>query len=111
MQGRLELIKPQNLTNTRQYGKTLRVEFTLTKLQEDLPEQESSRQITRAHKILTKATRTKHFQFQTKISQANQHAKALQKSSKLKKKKQVQAVGCTANISSKFGQLLLSPEG
>ena len=40
--------------NTRQYSKTLRVEFTLTKLQEDLLEQESSRQITRAHKILTK---------------------------------------------------------
>ena len=31
--------KPQNLTNTRQYGKTFRVKFTLTKLQEDLPEQ------------------------------------------------------------------------
>ena len=33
--------KPQNLTNTRQYGKTFRVEFTLTKLQEDLPEQKA----------------------------------------------------------------------
>ena len=66
MQDRLELRKSQNLTNTRQYGKTFRVEFTLTKLQEDLPEQESSRQITRAHKILTKATETKYLQFQTK---------------------------------------------
>ena len=84
--------KPQNLINTRQYGKTLRVEFTLTKLQEDLPEQESSRQITHAHKILTKATETKHFQFQTKISQADQHTKALQKSSKLKNKFRQSAV-------------------
>ena len=41
---------PQNLTNTRQYGKTLRVEFTLTKLLEDHLEQESLRQITLAHK-------------------------------------------------------------
>ena len=39
MQGQLELRKPQNLTVTRQYGKTLRVEFTLTKLQEDVQEQ------------------------------------------------------------------------
>ena len=54
VQGRLKLKKPQNSANTRQYGKILRVEFTLTKLQEDLPEKESSRQITRAHKILTK---------------------------------------------------------
>ena len=57
MQGRLELRTPQNLTNTRQYGKTLRVEFTLTKLQEDHSEQESSRQITLAHKIIKKTTR------------------------------------------------------
>ena len=49
-----------------QYGKTSRVEFTLTKLQEDLPEQISSRQITRARKILTKATETKYLQLQTK---------------------------------------------
>ena len=39
MQGRLELRKPQNLTGTRQYGKTHRVEFTLTKLEEDFQEQ------------------------------------------------------------------------
>ena len=39
--GRLKLRKPQNLTITRQYGKTLRVEFTLTKLQEDFPEQKA----------------------------------------------------------------------
>ena len=53
VQGRLELRMPQkNLTNTRQYGKALRVEFTLTKLQEDLSEQESSRQITLACKII-----------------------------------------------------------
>ena len=43
---------PQNLTNTRQYGKTLRVKFTLTKLQEDHSEKGSSRQITLAHKIV-----------------------------------------------------------
>ena len=43
---------PQNLTNTRQYDRTLRVEFTLTKLQEDVSEQESLRQITLAHKII-----------------------------------------------------------
>ena len=49
---------PQNLTNMRQYGKTLRVEFTLTKLQEDHSEQESSRQITLARKII-KTTTTK----------------------------------------------------
>ena len=48
---------PQNLTNTRQYGKTLRVEFTLTKLQEDHSEKKGSlRQITLAHKIV-KTTR------------------------------------------------------
>ena len=52
MQGRLELRMPQNLINTRQYGKTLRVEFTLIKLQEDHLERESSRQITLAHKII-----------------------------------------------------------
>ena len=52
MQGRLELRTPQNLTNTRQYDKTLRVEFTFTKLQEDISEQESLRQITLAHKII-----------------------------------------------------------
>ena len=43
-------------------------------------------------KFLTKATKTKHFQFQTKISQADQHAKALQKSSKLKNKFRQSAV-------------------
>ena len=52
MQGRLELQTPQNLTNTRQYGKTPRVEFTLTKIQEDHSEQESSRQITLAREII-----------------------------------------------------------
>ena len=35
--------KPQNLTNIRQYGKTFRVKFTLTKLQEDLPEQKEKK--------------------------------------------------------------------
>ena len=56
VQGQLELRTPQNLTNIRQYGKTLRVEFTLTKLQEDHSEQGSLRQITLAHKIV-KTTR------------------------------------------------------
>ena len=53
---------PQNLTNTRQYGRTLRVEFTLSKLQEDHSEQESLRQITLARKIIKttrKAAKTK----------------------------------------------------
>ena len=53
---------PQNLTNTRQYGKTLRVEFTLTKLLEDHSEQESLRHITPASKIIKirrKAAKTK----------------------------------------------------
>ena len=62
---------PQNLTNTRQYSKTLRVEFTLTKLQEDHSEQESSRQITLAHKIIKitrKAAKTKDLKFQTKLA-------------------------------------------
>ena len=66
MQGRLELRMPQKLTNTRQYDKTLRVEFTLTKLQEDHSEQESSRQITLARKIIKttrKAAKTKDFNF------------------------------------------------
>ena len=31
-----KLRTPQNLTNTRQYGKTLRLEFTLTKSQEGI---------------------------------------------------------------------------
>ena len=58
----LKLRMPQNLTNTRQYSKTLRVEFTLTKLQEDNSEQESLRQITLARKIIKtarKAAKTK----------------------------------------------------
>ena len=86
MQGRLELRTPQNLTNTRQYGKTLRVEFTITKLQEDHSEQGSLRQITLAHKIAktTKKQLNKRSLISDKISQANQHAKALQKLSKLK---------------------------
>ena len=84
--------KPQNLSKTRQYGKTLGVEFTLTKLQEDLPEQESSRQITRAHKILTKQQKHKIPLVSDKISQADQHAKALQKSSKFKNKFRQSAV-------------------
>ena len=56
--------------NTRQYGKALRIKFTLTKLQEDISEQESSRQITLARKIikLTKATETEDLQFQTKVA-------------------------------------------
>ena len=64
----------------------LRVEFTLTKLQEDLSEQESSRQITLAHKIIkiTKSSWNRRHLISDKISQADQHAKALQKSSKLK---------------------------
>ena len=41
---------PQNLTNTRQYGKTLRVEFTLTKLQEDHSEQKLCHNPTKASK-------------------------------------------------------------
>ena len=65
-------------------AKTLRVEFTLTKLQEDLLEQESSRQITRAHKNLNKSNGNQTLSISDKISQADQHAKALQKSSKLK---------------------------
>ena len=62
VQGRLELRMLQNLTNTRQYGKTLRVEFTLTKLQEDHSEQGSLGQITLARKIIKitrKAAKTK----------------------------------------------------
>ena len=69
---RAELRKPQNLTNTRQYGKTFRVEFTLTKLQEDLPEQESSRQITRAHKNFKKSNGNRIPSISDKTSQADQ---------------------------------------
>ena len=60
--------KLQNLTNTRQYGKTLRVEFTLTKLQEDLLKYKAGDKLL----VLTiffffnKAMKTKHFKFQTK---------------------------------------------
>ena len=54
--------KPQNLTITRQYGKTLRVEFTLTKLQEDFPEQKASDKLLGLTKLLTKATKTKYFE-------------------------------------------------
>ena len=79
--------RPQNLTNTRQYGKTLRVEFTLTKLQEDLPEQKARDKLLMLTKILTKAMETKYLQISDKTGQADQHAKALQKSSKLKKNK------------------------
>ena len=39
--------------------KPLRVEFTLTKLQEDISEQESLRQITLAHKIIKKKNKNK----------------------------------------------------
>ena len=86
MQGRLKLRTPQNLTKTRQYGKTLRVEFTLTKLQEDHLVQESLRQITLAHKIIKQQEKQPNERslISDKISQADQHAKALQKSSKLK---------------------------
>ena len=55
-------------------------------MQEDLPEQESSRQITHAHKIFNKSNGNKTLPISDKISQADQHAKALQKSSKLKNK-------------------------
>ena len=66
-QGRLELRKPQNLTNTRQYGKTFRVEFTLTKLQEDLPEQKLETNYSCSQNFfLTKAAETKYFKFQAK---------------------------------------------
>ena len=64
--GRLELRKPQNLTNTRQYGKTLRVKFTLTKLQEDLLEQKARDKLLMLTKILTKAAEIKYFKFQMK---------------------------------------------
>ena len=78
----------KNLTNNRQYDKTLRVEFTLTKLQEDISEQESLRQITLAHKIIKKiskkAAEKRRRLVSDQICQANQHTKALQKSSKLK---------------------------
>ena len=40
-----------NLTNIRQYGKTLRVEFTLYQITRRPSGQESSRQITHAHKL------------------------------------------------------------
>ena len=72
-------------------AKTLRVEFTLTKLQ-DLPEQESLRQITCAHKNLNKSNGNKTLSISDKISQADQHTKALQKSSKLKNKFRQSAV-------------------
>ena len=52
---------------------------------------------------------TKHFQFQTKISQADQHAKALQKLSKLKNKFRQSAVWQT--FQTNFEHILLSPEG
>ena len=85
MQGQLKLRKPQNLTVTRQYSKTLRVEFTLTKLQEDFPEQKKNlRQITQAHKIFNESNGNKILRTSDTISQADQHAKALQKPSKLK---------------------------
>ena len=81
---------PRNLTNARQYGKTLRVEFTLTKLQEDHSEQGSLRKITLAHKIIKKKQNEKQEKqlnkrslISDKISQSNQHTKALQKLSKL----------------------------
>ena len=58
--------KPQNLTITRQYGKTLRVEFTLTKLQEDFPEQKASDKLLGLTKFLNKSNGNKVFEFQTK---------------------------------------------
>ena len=66
------------------------------------------RQITRAHKIVKttrKAAKGKIF-FSDKIGQADQHARALQKSSKLKTSSGSRLYG---NISNRFGQLLLFP--
>ena len=73
-------------------AKTLRVEFTLTKLQEDLLEQKSLRQITRAHKNFNKSNGNKIPSISDKTGQADQHAKALQKSSKLNNKFRQSAV-------------------
>ena len=58
-------------------------------------ETKSSRQITRAHKIFffCRTQKTKHFKISDKISQADQHAKALQKSSKLKTSSDSQLYG------------------
>ena len=77
---------PQNLNKHKAIQQKLRVEFTLTKLQEDLSEQESLRQITLACKIIkiTKSSWNRRRLISDKINQADQHAKALQKSSKLK---------------------------
>ena len=93
----------------RQYCKSLRVEFTLTKLQEDHSEQGSLRQITLAHKIVKKQQEkqlNKRSLISDKISQANQHTNSLQKSSKLKTSSGSWLYG---NISNRFGQLLLFP--
>ena len=52
---------PQNLTNTRQYGRTFRVEFTLTKLAfgtRELKTNYSCSQKEKKKKKLTKATET-----------------------------------------------------
>ena len=62
MQGRPELRKPQNLTGTRQYGKTHRIEFSLTELQEDFQEQKLETNYSGSQNFKTKAMETKHFE-------------------------------------------------
>ena len=83
---------------------TLRVKFTLTKLQKTLRETEL-RQIAQPQKLYQqkKKFKTKLFILQTHIGQANRKPKAKQMHSKLK----LQAVGLR-HISKIFGKLLLS---
>ena len=98
MQGRLKLRKPQNLTGTRQYGKTHRVEFTLTKLQEDFQEQKLETNYSGSQNF-KQSNGNKTLGTSDTISQADQHAKALQKPSKLKQKKTSSGSRLYGNIS------------
>ena len=61
-----------------------RVKFTLTKLQEDVPENGAETNYSASENYINKEIKTKLFILQTHIGQANRKPKAKQKHSKLK---------------------------
>ena len=84
--------KPQNLTNTRQYGKTLKsriYSYQIARRPSGTRKLETNYSCSQNFK---KSNRNKTLSISDKISQADQHAKALQKLSKLKNKFRQSAV-------------------
>ena len=103
--------RPTRIENATKFNnkQTFRVEFTLTKLQEDYPGKsklETNYSCSQNYKTSKEEQLNIIFSRSDKVSQTNQNAKALQKMSKLK---QVQAVQLYGPFSNRFGQFLLSP--